>query len=122
MKNSDIQYFRELEEQLLNQEMRRLPEQLELLISDDFMEFGSSGRIYNKKEVIDAMKTESPRFISTVDFNVTELSQEIVLVTYCAAVSDISTATTTYSRRSSIWKNKNGKWEIVFHQGTPFPV
>lgn len=122
MENSDIQYFRELEEQLLNQEMRRLPEQLELLISDDFMEFGSSGRIYNKMEVIDAMLTESPRLISTVDFNVTELSQEIVLVTYCAAVSDISTATTTYSRRSSIWKNKDGNWKIVFHQGTPFPV
>ncbi|MGE5363306.1 MAG: DUF4440 domain-containing protein [Bacteroidota bacterium] len=122
MEKSVIQYFRDLEDQLLNQEMRRLPEQLELLISDDFIEFGSSGRTYNKHEVIDAMLKESPRLISAVDFTVTELAQGIVLVTYCAAVSDISKATTTYSRRSSIWKNTNGNWEIVFHQGTPFQV
>jgi hypothetical protein len=31
----------------------------------------------------------------------------------------VETGKVSYSMRSSIWKNENGKWRMIFHQGTP---
>lgn len=45
----------ELELSLLKPETRRSPTQLNQLIADDFVEFGSSGNIYHKKDCVDQL-------------------------------------------------------------------
>ncbi|HVO75657.1 MAG TPA: nuclear transport factor 2 family protein [Ignavibacteriaceae bacterium] len=105
----------ELESLLSRRELD--PEKLSKIIHEDFFEFGSSGRLWDKKSVIKEFE-ENPHLRSIIrEFKVIPLSEEIVLVTYKATFGSLNSS--SESLRSSIWKNFNGEWKIIFHQGTP---
>ncbi|MBZ5649915.1 MAG: nuclear transport factor 2 family protein [Acidobacteriia bacterium] len=59
--DSIAQQLRKLEEDLLQPSMRRSLDTVASLLTDDFCEFGSSGRIFRKEEIIAALRTEPPR-------------------------------------------------------------
>jgi len=118
--------LRRLEEELLNPEVRRSPDQVGDLLSDDFVEFGSSGGVFNKQQVIEALEQEGPSDpairLSLVDFTARRLASDVVLVTY-RIIQKGGPGTRQESRlRSSIWKSIEGRWQMVFHQGTPSTV
>ena len=55
----------ELENKLLDPDLRRNPDKLASLIADDFLEFGSSGHAYDKKRILFLLKRQMPaRLIS----------------------------------------------------------
>ncbi len=85
-------------------------------LADDFVEFGSSGRIFTKLEAVQALHTESAVEFETSDFRVRLLSQHIALLTY---VAHRDGSRSSSSLRSSLWQQKDGHWQLVFHQGTP---
>jgi len=91
------------------------------LLADSFREFGSSGREYDKKEIIAALRVEPSCQLSLQDFRTVPLSQEVVLVTYRATRRSADSGNVSHSLRCSIWKRQNGIWQVVFHQGTPSP-
>lgn len=103
-------YFKDLEERLA--EGRKPHEKLAALLADEFIEFGSSGRIYNKESTIDALKASGNIKVKLMDFDMKLLSPEAVLVTY-KALKD-----TGNSLRSSVWVFREDGWKILFHQGT----
>jgi hypothetical protein len=78
--------LRRLEEKLLQPEVRRSPDQIGVLLADDFVEFGSSGGVYNKQQVIEALEQEGPPdpsiHLSLVDFIARRLASDVILVTY----------------------------------------
>jgi hypothetical protein len=47
------------------------------------------------------------------------LAPGVVLVTYNAVRQDESEEQLAYSLRSSIWRLSEGRWQMIFHQGTP---
>jgi len=103
--------IRELEERLMMPSVRASAEALDRLISDQFVEFGSSGQVYGKAEVI-AFLLAAPRVTSSITaFRVLAVSADVALATYC----------TERSVRSSLWRREENAWRIVFHQGTPTP-
>jgi hypothetical protein len=107
-----------LEEQLLQPETRQASNNVAALLADDFIEIGSSGRIFNKKEVIKGLQNEGEvRWILSA-FKARCLASGIVLVTYRAARQDDPAKSPIHSLRSSIWKSTEGRWQMVFHQGT----
>ena len=109
-------YFFGLETSLHKSEIRRSPEAVAALLADGFIEFGSSGKIWDKSSIVENMrKEEPPGQIIVEDFVARELTLDVVLVTY---ISRTSTAN-QFTLRSSIWKNIATKWQMVFHQGTP---
>jgi len=95
----------QLELSLLTSEIRKSPKVLNLLLAEEFSEFGSLGKIYNKQTIITTLPLEDVIKGTIKDFNVTELSKEVMLVTYRAL-------------RSSIWRNNADRWQMIFHQGT----
>lgn len=105
-----------LEEKLLTPAVRKSPEDLELLLADDFIEFGSSGTLYNKARVISVLGDEAPHEISIENFQAVNLSPDTVLATYISVKDGNKNSK---ALRSSIWKLIDGKWQILFHQGTP---
>jgi hypothetical protein len=109
--------LRRLEEQLLQPEVRASRERLGALLADDFLEFGSSGTVFDKKKVIAALSKESPAKRSLRRFAVTMIADNIALVTYRATFSSKRGAR-VHSLRSSIWRLREGDWQMVFHQGT----
>lgn len=120
MENDLQKTIYDLETTLLKPEVRSSTKDLDLLLADDFMEFGSSGEIYNKKMILERLPKDteiSPVQFEVSDFQVKELSENVVLATFKTdkILPDNSRAT---ALRASIWKNTNGNWQMIYHQGT----
>lgn len=88
------------------------------LLADDFIEFGSSGRIWTRDEILDLLAGESPAPIHMADFECALLAEDVALVTYRASRTDARTGTQFSTLRCSIWTKKPGGWRLRFHQGT----
>ena len=103
-----------LEQSLLDPSVRQSTEQLNKLIADDFLEFGSSGKVYNKQDCI--KPDEDLRKFVVSDFKVKELSKDVMLATYKTTEDGVA------SLRSSIWQRDGDEWKMIFHQGTKCEV
>jgi hypothetical protein len=102
---------------LLDPAVRASRDRTEGLLDDDFVEFGSSGRVWDRESALAAMAgdlsaAEAP--ISAADLCGVRLSETIVHVTYVTKWRGAA------SRRSSLWRRTDGCWRLYFHQGTPF--
>src|SRR6266404_1747917 len=72
----------ELEKKLLDPVLRRSPQKLAPMLAEDFVEFGSSGRAYDKKQVLYALRKQLPGRLIIEEFRVREISSTAALVTY----------------------------------------
>lgn len=110
-----------LEKSLLDPVLRADSEHVAALLSEDFIEFGSSGRVWSKGTVLEGLATEttrSHRALNVRDLKVKQLADSVALVTYAV---ERGTDDQRGSLRSSIWKHEDGAWRMVFHQGTIVP-
>jgi hypothetical protein len=103
-----------LEQQLLQPSTRRDAAALTSLLAEDFREFGSSGRIYTRQQIIDALETESPHTILLSDPLCQQVAEEVALLTYRTAAP----RTASHALRSSLWVYRDDRWQMIFHQGT----
>ncbi len=101
-----------LEQRLLDPLQRRDPDRLAELLDDEFVEYGGSGRVFDKAEALEAMRATPERTFELDGFRVRELAPGCVLATYRVASGGIR------SLRSSIWRRRGSAWRVVFHQGT----
>ena len=108
----------QLEDRLLQPEVRRSKEDIAELLADDFVEFGSSGRIFNKPQVVNGLPHSPSVPMIIEDFQVKVLSSDVVLAIYRVVKKKESSQEMPISLRSSIWKFIDGRWQMVFHQGT----
>ncbi|MDZ8261681.1 nuclear transport factor 2 family protein [Nostoc sp. ChiQUE01b] len=112
--------FRELEERLLQPDVRKSAKDIMDLLADEFIEFGSSGRVFNKQQIIESLQNEPIQSLTQrliTEFKTLVLATGVVLVTY-RIVRYISGEQPVHSLRSSIWKLNNDQWKMIFHQGT----
>ncbi len=110
----------DLEKRLAQPEVRSDTQKMSALLADDFVEFGASGRRFDKQQTLRllAKEHEFPPY-EIHDFQLTTLSDNTVLVTYAIpARTAPDGALQPGSRRSSIWQQTDGGWQILFHQGT----
>ena len=110
-------HLQTLEEELLQPAVRKTASRLDALLADEFMEFGSSGQMFDKHAIIEMLRSESPTRRSLTNFRAMILGPEIVLTTYRATT--YSASGEQRSLRSSVWRLHDGRWQMVFHQGTP---
>ena len=103
-----------LEEQLLSNEVRTDPVAVSLLIADDYTEFGSSGRVWRKQDQVGEGGAGEVR-MTLSNFELHMLSKDAVLATYRTFNEDSG----IHCLRSSIWKFRDERWQMFFHQGTP---
>lgn len=114
--------LRQLEEELLKPEVRKSAERLGALLADEFLEFGSSGHAYDKAQIIMALQDERPDaalHVSLTEFTARRLAPDVVPVTYRTRRRGGPAMPEVSRLRSSIWKLIDGRWQMVFHQGTP---
>ncbi len=105
-----------LEELLLKPQIRKSVAYLSKILADDFIEFGSSGRVFTKKKIIKSLQEESNPKLSLTNFKLKELGGDYFLATY-KGISE-ENGENFYSLRSSIWLKKNERYVMIFHQGT----
>ncbi len=99
--------------ELLDPNVRADPARVRALLHDDFLEFGSTGRVYNKRALLDMMKGERHAEVVIREFAVRQLAPDTALVTYRTIGESGQEA-----RRSSVWLRTDGTWRLAFHQGT----
>lgn len=116
--SSVAEQLRALEEALLNPSVRRDSSAVLDLLSEDFREFGSSGRIWNRDQIVVLLASETYVPVRIEDFRCETLAENVVLVTYRAVRTDPSAGTPASSLRSSIWIKEVKGWRVRFHQGT----
>jgi hypothetical protein len=112
-------HLRALEEELLQPAVRKTASRVDALLGEDFIEFGSSGRVFDKHDIIDILRSESPARRSLTDFRALPLGPGVVLTTYRATNYGASGEQPIHSLRSSVWRLLDGRWQVVFHQVTP---
>jgi glyoxylase I family protein len=107
-----------LEQQLLEPSTRRDAAALTSLLAENFREFGSSGRIYTRQQIIDALAAESPRTITLNNTCCQQLAEDIALLTY-RSTRTVAIKGASDALRSSLWIYRDHRWQMLFHQGTP---
>ena len=105
------------ETSLLTSITRKNPEAISALLADNFQEFGSSGRVYSKQEIVAALQQESPVTLSLLNFKVTFLTPGVAHATY-RSLKEEHSRPPTMALRSSIWVQEGDQWRMLFHQGT----
>jgi hypothetical protein len=104
----------EIEQRLHDPGVRHNPAQVAHLLADEFREFGKSGRVYDKPAILRLLADEPPGQppIEASDFALTLVSADAALLTYR------STSAGAIALRSSLWIHRDGRWQMLFHQGT----
>jgi hypothetical protein len=101
-----------LELRLQDSSVRKDPTAIGELLSEDFREFGASGRIWDRATLLDTLSAEPPYHITSENFECQRLSGDLALLTYVAANPARKTL------RSSLWRLEGDRWRVLFHQGT----
>src|SRR5690242_572746 len=107
-----------LEETLADPGVRRSPDELARLLADDFREFGSSGRVFDKVQIIQALQEQQTVKLWLEHPEMIRVAPDGPLVTHRGKAQFPGSRTISQSRRSSIWRHRGGRWEVVCHQGT----
>jgi DNA-binding MarR family transcriptional regulator len=111
---ADPKRLRALEDSLWRPETRSDRDYMERLLSPDFFEFGRSGRVYTREDIV-GMRFTKPIDYALRDFKITPLDRQVALVTY---VSEVAANEPVRGNRSSLWRKTQQGWQLSFHQGT----
>lgn len=112
----------QLEQRLLSQTTRRDAEEISRLLADDFIEFGASGSVWSKAEVVEQLPLQPSSQCTISAFAAKQLSSDTALVTYRCHNIAIGQRSPANSLRSSIWRRQGEQWQMAFHQGTFIPA
>jgi hypothetical protein len=115
--DQDFNHLRRLEESHLRTEVRCSPSKMAEILAKDFFEFGKSGTVYNRAELLAAPLQAIDAVLPLPDLQIRLLSADVAQVTYRTIVRHESSE--QHALRSSIWSRTDEGWRLRFHQGTP---
>jgi hypothetical protein len=114
----DCDELRRLEEELWREEMRFDPARMEQLLAADFVEFGCSGRVYQRCDILCAKREAIAARFPLAELRARLVGADTVLITYNSSAKYHEKY--RHCRRSSIWTRASTGWVLRFHQGTRF--
>ncbi|MFC0459345.1 RNase H family protein [Arthrobacter liuii] len=103
----------ELERELLGPLVRGDIGRTAVLLHPDFMEIGSSGRVWTRDAMMMALEEDPGERTEIEILGADRIGAGAVLLTYRSFARSGSTL------RSSLWVLDGGRWRLRFHQGTP---
>ena len=118
LSHSDLELLRRLEQELWREDSRFDRTRMSELLAPDFVEFGCSGRIYRREDILDSPRHAIHATLPLPDFAAWLIASDVALVTYNSVATH--GAVMQYGRRSSIWSRAGAGWVLRFHQGTPY--
>jgi len=119
-KNELLHSLQQLEKSLFDTDKHRDIAHLDTLLHVDFVEFGRSGRQYNKSEILQEAPFINENYsIEAKDFELAVLGEGVALLNYTSFNVDTTGKPAGYTLRSSLWLQTSNGWQLRFHQGTP---
>lgn len=113
-----IDILKNKENELLLPQTRCSTVKLKELISENFIEIGSSGKKFGFQEILKKLPQERnwSAEISDIEFRI--VAEDVAQLIYNCVIYSSANDKGRYSRRSSIWKKESNTWKMIFHQGT----
>ena len=111
--------LRDLEESLWREETRYDRAYMGAVLALGFLEFGMSGRRYDRDAIIEAEIQPIGARLPLEDFTVVFVRPDVALVTY---VSEDEADGPRRANRMSLWDRSDGRWQLLSHQGTAVPA
>lgn len=117
------EHLQELEQRLLDAGAQGDREAANLLLAGSFSEIGSSGRVFDKHQVLSAFGANTGRparyHWQLTDFSARPLAEGLYQARYGVTRRDADGQRENRSLRSSLWQLTDRRWQMIFHQGTP---
>jgi hypothetical protein len=114
----DYEILTRLEEDMWREVMRFDRTFQEQRFAADFFEFGRSGRVYTREQMIRLDSQPIDAVLPLPNLSIRQIDRHTAQVTYDSQVEYDSGV--EYARRSSIWSRTESGWVMRFHQGTPY--
>ncbi|MEJ2105881.1 MAG: DUF4440 domain-containing protein [Acidiferrobacteraceae bacterium] len=86
------------------------------MLSEGYVEYGASGRIYDRQQTIAAVTAGSIDPCTITGFTARWLDPDVALVNY-QLIRRPRGSEPVHTMRHSIWKRVGGRWKILYHQG-----
>lgn len=102
-----------LELALARRDFAALPDGVDGILDDGFLEIGASGLRWSREATLTALRGVGRADVSIEEFAAELLAEDVVLTTYVSRLNSGSRV-----RRMSLWIRRDGRWRIRFHQGT----
>ncbi|MET8498177.1 nuclear transport factor 2 family protein [Streptomyces microflavus] len=102
---------------LLDPVVRASADLLASLLHPGFREIGTSGRLWNRETIIEALTADDaprPGPLTASRMQGVELCTDLVHLTFDTESKGLR------SHRSSLWRLTGAGWRLYFHQATPF--
>lgn len=104
------------EEALLENNIRNDPKRIAEIIDADCIEITASGRQNSYRPGESFENLDGALYIDSHSVRMRDLSEDCKLLLYIGVRVVRNNRIKSY--HSSVWKEVDGKWKIVFHQGT----
>ena len=107
----------ENELRLLDPEVRSRVKELGSLLHPEYLEFGRSGRRWDRAAIIAALAAEDTRAVRPITasrMTAVQLAPDLVHLTFDTDNNGL------LAHRSSLWRQTEDGWLLYFHQATPF--
>src|SRR5579862_7015486 len=102
--------LRALEEALPDRSVRADRAAVLDLLSEDFREFGSSGRVWTRDQIVELLANEMSSLVGIENFRCDVLAENVALLAYRAVRTDRPMGAPVSSLRRSIWVKEGNKW------------
>jgi ribonuclease HI len=107
-----------LEKSLLDPAVRADAAEVAYLLHPDFQEIGASGRTLTKEDALAMLAGEDRFEAPVVDVLTTrDLTPDLIQIIYRTVPTGRSGDRAVL--RTSLWQRAGGRWQMVWHQGTP---
>ena len=118
----ETETLKSLELALARRDEAAIPGGYESVLHDSVVEFGSSGLVWTRDEILEALKAGPPIEAVTIEnFDAHTVRPGVYLVMYETTQRDPATGLTSRQRRSSLWMKEGDGFVLRFHQSTPVP-
>jgi hypothetical protein len=115
-----LETLRSLEMALHQPEVRRDRGRLMALLHARYREFGRSGRIYDRPQILEEFSGQPQTYkVWSQEYRVESLGESVALLTYKSAHIGDGGSLERHANRSSLWLHTENGWQMLFHQGTP---
>jgi hypothetical protein len=116
-----LDHLKNLEIALHQHDVRINIDKLKELLHPEFVEIGYSGKTYDFNSIVENLRSESsPDYeVWSQDFSYNQYASDTVQVVYLSAQLGKNGDLSRHAKRTSIWVNESGRWQMKFHQATP---
>ena len=113
--DDDVTDVLQFERELQTAECRRDRARVGALLAEDFMEVGSSGRVWDRPSALELLggQTGGEAVIEVHDLTGRIIGDGFIMVRWDSDRGG------RRSRRTSLWRRDPAGWRLVYHQGTP---